>query len=181
MAAAVLLRRINLPVRIDDSKRLTARQRAQAFRVIQDNADVGFGIVCCDVIDQRNILRATLDAMSLALEDLPATPELVLVDGTMTPPSPLLCLALVRGDQRNYVISCASIMAKVLRDSLMTFYDRLLPHYGFKRHKGYGTRFHAQQLQRHGPSCFHRRSFRPVRDLPCRAFTGVACSPASSV
>jgi ribonuclease HII len=164
VAAAVILHRANLPVRIDDSKRLTARQRASAFTVIEANADVGFGIVCADMIDQRNILQATLYAMHVAIAHLPVTPDLALIDGNVIPPSPVPCRALVRGDQRSYVISCASIMSKVLRDSLMVFYDRLAPRYGFKRHKGYGTPFHAQQLQRYGPCVFHRESFRPVRD-----------------
>jgi len=159
-----MLHREHLPVRIDDSKRLTARQRARAFKVIQANADVGFGIVCADLIDQRNILHATLHAMRVAIAQLPIVPDLALIDGTMTPPTPVPCRALVRGDQRSYVISCASIMAKVLRDSLMVFYDRLAPRYGFKRHKGYGTPWHAQQLKRYGPCFFHRESFRPVRD-----------------
>ncbi len=157
-----MLQRPRLSVRIDDSKRLTPRHRLRAFHVILQHAEVGFGIVCAEEIDRRNILQATLLAMQRAIEDLPVTPELILVDGTAAPPTPIPCWPLVRGDQRSYVIACASIMAKVLRDRLMAFYHTLDPRYAFERHKGYGTRLHASRLAQCGPSLFHRRSFRPV-------------------
>ena len=165
VAAAVILRTRRLPVRIDDSKRLTPLERARAFRVILDHAAVGFGIVCADEIDHRNILQAALLAMQQAMEDLPAPPELFLIDGPIAPRSAIPCRPIVRGDQCSYVIGCASIMAKVLRDRLMAFYHELAPDYALDRHKGYGTALHAQRLRALGPSVFHRRSFRPVREL----------------
>ena len=164
VAAAVILRRSRFRVRIDDSKRLTARQRQQAFDVICDQAEVGIGLACAEEIDQRNILQATLTAMRRAIDDLPFAPDLVLVDGTIAPPVAMPCRPIVHGDQRRTVISCASIVAKVVRDRLMDFYDVCAPHHGFAKHKGYGTAFHARQLSLHGPCLFHRRSFRPVRD-----------------
>lgn len=162
VASAVVLRRFPLPVRIDDSKRLTAGQRARAFQVILAHADVGFGIVCAHDIDRLNILQATLLAMRQAVEELARAPALVVVDGAQAPVWKFPCCPLVRGDARNYAVACASIMAKVLRDRLMAFYDGLAPRYGFKRHKGYGTALHARRLSALGPSVFHRRSFRPV-------------------
>ncbi len=164
VAAAVILRTPSLPVRIDDSKRLTSAQRARAFQVILEHAEVGFGIVCAQEIDRENILRAAHAAMEQAVLELPRTPDLILVDGRfpLTPPHP--CWPIVRGDQRSYVIGCASIMAKVLRDGLMEFYHRLAPRYAFNRHKGYGTALHSERLRALGPSLFHRRSFRPVAD-----------------
>ncbi len=165
VAAAVILRTPRLPVRIDDSKRLTPAQRARAFHVIRNHASVGFGIVCADEIDRRNILQATLLAMQQAMEDLPVPPELFLIDGPIVPRSAIPCRPVVHGDRRSYVIGCASIMAKVLRDRLMEFYHELAPHYALDRHKGYGTALHAQRLRLLGPSVFHRRSFRPVREL----------------
>ena len=166
IAAAVILRTRRLPVRIDDSKRLTPAQRARAYCVILDHAAVGFGIVCADEIDHRNILQASLLAMQQAMEDLPAPPpELCLIDGPIVPRCALPCRPVVHGDRRSYVIGCASIMAKVLRDHLMEFYHELAPGYGLDRHKGYGTALHAQRLLALGPSVFHRRSFRPVREL----------------
>lgn len=164
VAAAVILHQRRLPVRIDDSKRLTPRQRERAFRVILESADVGIGIVTAEEIDRRNILQATLLAMAQAVADLPLTPDLVLVDGTSRPPLQVPSWVIVHGDQRSYAIGCASIAAKVVRDELMNFYDRLHPEYSFKEHKGYGTARHAEALRRWGPCILHRRTFRPVSD-----------------
>lgn len=163
VAAAVILRQAPLPLRIDDSKRLTAAQRTRAFHAIVERAEVGIGIVCAEDIDRRNILQATLLAMQQAVEDLPRPPERVLIDGNAVPSIPIPCQAIVRGDQCCYVISCASIVAKVLRDRLMAFYHELVPQYAFHRHKGYGTALHTERLRVWGPSVLHRRSFRPVR------------------
>ena len=162
VAAAVMLRSFPLAVRIDDSKRLTPGQRARAFHEILARGDVGFGIVCAGDIDRLNILQATLLAMRQAVDELPRRPSLVVVDGAQAPAWDLPSWPLIRGDARNYAVACASIMAKVLRDGLMEYYDGLAPSYGFKRHKGYGTALHARRLGALGPSVFHRRSFRPV-------------------
>jgi len=164
VACAVILRKTRLPVRIDDSKRLTPLQRERAFDVIARHADVGFGAVCAEDIDRRNILRATLHAMRLAVLDLSEPPELVLVDGNAVPDLPIPCRAIVGGDQSMYCIAAASIMAKVSRDRMMAFYHRLDPRYSFHVHKGYGTALHSLRLTVHGPSFFHRASFRPVAD-----------------
>lgn len=164
VAAAVMLRRTRLPVRVDDSKRLTRLQRERAFEVILEHAEVGFGIVSAEEIDRRNIHHATLLAMREAVRDLRSAPTLVLVDGAFLPPITAHGLSVVRGDAHCYPISCASIMAKVLRDSLMRFYHTLHPGYAFDRHQGYGTPVHACRLRALGPCLLHRRSFRPVAD-----------------
>lgn len=164
MAAAVILHVPRLPVRIDDSKRLTAHQRAVAYAAILEQADIGVGIVPAAEIDRINILQATFMAMQYALERLPQRPDLVLVDGHLAPPIGLPCRPIIHGDQREYVISCASIVAKVVRDDLMGLYHELAPQYAFARHKGYGTSLHAANLKQHGPSIFHRRTFHPVLD-----------------
>jgi ribonuclease HII len=163
VAAAVILQRSSLPVRIDDSKRLTPLQRERAFDVIVAHAEVGFGIVCAEDIDRRNILQATLLAMQHAVDDLPRPADLVLIDGHLAPPLHVPCRPIIGGDRSTYVIACASIMAKVFRDRLMDFYHELFPAYGFNRHKGYGTALHALRLKLHGPSVFHRWSFQPVK------------------
>lgn len=162
MAAAVILRSARLRTRIDDSKRLTPGQRERASAVIAEHADVGFGIACADEIDAHNILQATLLAMRQAILDLREPADIALVDGADTPAVAMPCWPIIHGDQYSYVIACASIMAKVLRDGLMAFYHDLEPRYAFRRHKGYGTSLHAARLQRHGPSVFHRRTFQPV-------------------
>ena len=162
VAAAVILRRHRLLVRVDDSKRLTPLQRERAYGAILEHAEVGFGVADAAEIDLHNILQARLLAMQRALGDLPAAAELVLVDGTAAPAVEAACWAIVDGDRRSYVIGCASIMAKVARDRMMRFYHRLAPRYGFHRHKGYGTPLHIARLKRHGPCLFHRHTFRPV-------------------
>ena len=165
VAAAVILRRRRLPVRIDDSKRLTALQRTRAFAHILRHADVGVGVVSAEEIDRRSILAATLAAMQHAVHELSPAPDLVLVDGLIAPPLEMPAWPIVHGDARSYPIACASIVAKVLRDSLMAFYHRLLPAYQFDRHKGYGTAVHARVLHEWGPSWLHRMSFQPVAEL----------------
>lgn len=101
--------------------------------------------------------------MQDAIHSLPERPDLILVDGNSAPTTPIPCWPVVKGDQHSYVISCASIVAKVLRDSLMEFYHTLWPAYGFRAHKGYGTDRHRRLLRRFGPSVLHRMSFQPVR------------------
>lgn len=164
VAAAVVLRRQRLPVRIDDSKRLTPPARTKACRVILASADVGIGVSSPEEIDRHNILQATLLAMQRAIDDLPRRPNRVVVDGTAAPLVGMPCETMIRGDQRHYAISCASIVAKVIRDQLMMFYDALYPGYAFGVHKGYGTPLHAAQLGRLGPCLLHRRSFAPIRE-----------------
>jgi ribonuclease HII len=164
VAAAVVLLRPKLSVRIDDSKRLTRLQRARAFDAILDHADVGIGVVCAEEIDRRNILQATFLAMRAAVADLGASPDLVIVDGHLAPPVEPPCWPIVGGDRLSYRIACASIIAKEFRDRLMEFYHQLAPAYAFHLHKGYGTSQHALLLRQHGPSIFHRRTFQPVAE-----------------
>ena len=151
-----------LPVRIDDSKRLSPRQRVLAYHIIMKQAIVGVGIVPADSIDADNILQATLQAMVKAVADLSIRPELVLVDGCDAPPIGLPCRPIIGGDRLSYPIACASIIAKVTRDRLMEFYHRLFPAYRFDRHKGYGTALHLHALRTYGPSALHRMTFAPV-------------------
>ena len=165
VAACVLLKnRASFSVRIDDSKKLSPAHRFAAYQEILKSAEVGVGIVDAQTIDRVRILEATLLAMRHAVESLARKPQLVLIDGLHTP-SDLKPRAepVVRGDQQSLSIACASIVAKVVRDDLMAWYDKLYPKYGFAKHKGYGTRYHSQQLQRHGPCPIHRQSFAPVR------------------
>lgn len=152
-------------VRIDDSKRLSPAQRERAFREVLRRADVGIGIVTAETIDRSDILRATFHAMQQAVEALAEPPEIALIDGACLPPLACPCRAVIRGDSLSVPIACASIVAKVVRDSLMTFYHRLFPDWGFNRHKGYGTALHRDALERWGPSLLHRASFQPVADV----------------
>lgn len=171
VAGAVLLRGDRFTLPIDDSKRLTPRARARAFAAIVAQAEVGIGIVQPATIDAVNIFQATLAAMRQAVACLPSAPDHLLIDGPWTVPGVAIPMTpVVHGDRRSLAIACASIVAKVVRDTLMTWYDGRHPLYGFARHKGYPTAAHLASLVRHGPSPIHRRSFAPV----ARALTAVA-------
>ena len=165
VAAAVVLRPTRRLIHVDDSKRLRPAQRTAACKAILQCAEVGVGIASADEIDRLNILQASLLAMVRAVQDLSTAPDLLLVDGTHAPSVQMPSRTLIGGDRTSASIACASIVAKVLRDDLMVFYDDLYPGYEFRRHKGYGTPRHAALLQWLGPSRLHRMTFRPVRDV----------------
>jgi len=169
-------------VRIGDSKVLTPLQRRRAYDVILARAIVGVGIVPAGIIDERNIRQATLQAMQDAVAGLARMPDLVLVDGNDPPPLPMPCQTMIGGDGSSAPIACASIVAKVVRDSLMAFYHQLFPAYGFDRHKGYGTTSHLEALHAHGPSPLHRLSFQPVSGMgmaPCSPFDSGKAGPGN--
>jgi len=163
VAAAVVLwpgRRIP---GVDDSKRLTADEREEAFAQIERRAmAMAVGVVDAETIDRVNILEATRLAMGQALSALAVLPELVLTDWVALAGLPFPQRNLVRGDQRSATIAAASIVAKVTRDRLMDEADRAFPEYGFGRHKGYATEEHRRTLASLGPCPLHRRCFRGV-------------------
>lgn len=163
VAAAVILDPDHIPAGIADSKVLMPEEREAIFPRIMATARVGVGIASVDRIDRDNILNATLWAMSEAVKALPERPRLALIDGNKAPRLSCETRTLVRGDSVCLSIAAASIIAKVTRDRLMVALGRELPHYGFERHKGYGTAEHQWALTTHGATHHHRRSFRPVQ------------------
>jgi ribonuclease HII len=163
VAAAVILRDFRFKNRIADSKVLTRLARERAYEEILRKADVGIGIVGEKDIDRINILRASLHAMELAVYDLGIRPDYLLIDGNIHPELPHPKKTLIDGESHSISIACASIVAKVTRDFIMSYYDALYPEYGFARHKGYGTRSHFLAIRRFGPSPIHRRSFTLIK------------------
>ena len=142
---------------------MTAKARAEAFDVIdREAAAVSVGIVSPAYIDQFDILRATLQAMRQAVLTLAPQPDYLLVDGIHAVPVPQRQRCLKKGDQISRSISAASIIAKVYRDRIMCSYDERYPYYGFRHHKGYGTKQHLAAIRAHGPSPIHRATFRGV-------------------
>jgi ribonuclease HII len=110
------------------------------------------------------MLRAALEAMRRAVDDLALLPDVLLVDGNQPLPSPPCAQeTVVKGDARCLSIAAASVVAKVARDRLMVALDEDYPHYGWAQHKGYPTAAHYDALAAHGPSPHHRRSFRLKR------------------
>ncbi|MFO1122666.1 MAG: ribonuclease HII [Hyphomicrobiales bacterium] len=168
VAAAVILDPARIPDGLDDSKKIAPDRRAALFDPIMASAQVGVGIAEVDRIDRDNILQATLWAMAEAVRGLATPPRLALVDGNRAPALGCDVRTVVGGDATSLSIAAASIIAKVTRDRLMVALDRAYPHYGFARHKGYGTAAHRAALDRHGPCPQHRRSFAPIAALLAR-------------
>ncbi len=161
VAAAVILSQGTGIDGVDDSKALSAPEREVLYdRILKSAAGIGIGIIDHRVIDEINILRATMKAMSAAVGKLPVAPQHLLVDGPRYEDTTIPYTAIVAGDTLCCSIAAASIVAKVTRDRLMLDFDRQYPQYGFARHKGYGTPEHLDALRRHGPCEIHRRSFR---------------------
>jgi ribonuclease HII len=145
---------------IDDSKRLTKRQRERLAERIREGARAcAIGMAEPWEIDRHNILRATHLAMRRALEGLGVLADHVLVDGFTIDGVAAPQRAVVKGDAISYSIAAASIVAKVSRDGIMLDLDRRCPGYGLSKNMGYGSREHLEALQRLGPSDIHRRSF----------------------
>jgi ribonuclease HII len=163
VAAAVVLDPAFIPDGIADSKALDARSRQAVYQAIVATAQVGIGVAGVDRIDTDNILNASLWAMAQAVARLDCRPRLVLIDGNKAPHLECTTRTIVQGDARCLSIAAASIVAKVARDAMMAELARDYPHYGFDRHKGYGTREHHEAIARHGVTPHHRRSFRPVQ------------------
>jgi ribonuclease HII len=151
---------------LDDSKRLTRKQRQAFARHIWANAiAVGQGIVSVSHIDARGILQATWESMRRALANLSLQPDHLLVDGPHSIPGVSTAQTpLVGGDARSLSVAAASVVAKVTRDEIMRGLDKKYPQYGFVHHKGYGTPEHLARLRQYGPCPIHRRTFRGVRD-----------------
>ena len=165
VAAAAVVRDSRFSCRIDDSKRLSPRQREEAFFEILEKCWIGVGVVTVELIEVLNIFQASRLAMEQALQNLSISPDFLLVDGRLPLQVSQPYWQIIHGDQRSFSISCASIVAKVTRDRIMSCYHALYPHYGFIHHKGYGTPEHLEALKRHGPSPIHRQGFHPICEM----------------
>lgn len=151
---------------VNDSKQLTHLARERLYAVIMQHAlAVGVGIGSVALIDERNILQATKQAMRLALTQLSLTPHALLLDALLLPTVPLPQRSIIKGDARCLSIAAASIIAKVSRDRMMLQLHQDYPCYGFDQHKGYGTPAHLEALRIHGVTPHHRKSFSPIREM----------------
>ncbi|MBS7328309.1 MAG: ribonuclease HII [Oxalobacter sp.] len=166
-AAAVVLDPDNPVEGLKDSKKLSEKQRDALAPEIKQKAKA-WAIASCttEEIDQLNILWASMLAMKRAIEALAVKPTIALIDGNRIPKGLAMpAEAIVKGDDKVPEISAASILAKTARDAVMMELHAQYPEYGFDRHKGYPTAYHLQQLEKHGVSPVHRRSYAPVRRL----------------
>lgn len=163
-AAVILPEKFDLPG-LTDSKQLTVSARERLYPLIRAQAlAIGLGVARAEEIDQINILQATLRSMQRAVGRLAVPADFLLIDGNVPVPLPLPQQTLVKGDSRSLSIAAASVVAKVVRDRIMTTYDRLFPGYGFASHKGYASDAHRLAIAHLGPSPCHRRTFGGVRE-----------------
>jgi ribonuclease HII len=151
---------------VDDSKRLTHDQRVRLAVKIRERA-VAYALGAASVheIDRINIYQASVLAMRRALGRLKVTPDHVVIDGRVLRTLPIPHTAVVHGDARCFSIACASILAKVTRDLLMTRLAVRYPQYIWDHNAGYTTRAHVAGLTAHGITPHHRRSFCRISDL----------------
>jgi ribonuclease HII len=148
---------------INDSKLLTAQKREKLKpRILRASLCYGIGIVSAEEIDRLNIYQASLKAMRIALQQLNPRPDFVLIDGKSVKGVFSPNLSLIRGDARCISIAAASIVAKVTRDHLMRSYASMYPMYDWLGNKGYSCPEHFRGLREHGPTTFHRRTFKPI-------------------
>jgi len=161
-ASVILPKKLDIPG-LKDSKQLTKKQRDEFYDIIRDKALAwGVGIIEPWEIDRINILRASLKAMKIAVDEMKIKPSILFIDGPYPIESRLPQKTLKKGDARSITIAAASVIAKVTRDRMMVEFERRYPNFSFSIHKGYGTELHMKELKAHGPTPIHRMTFAPL-------------------
>ena len=161
VAAAVILPKNYRHPTLNDSKKLTVKQRSMLKEEIMNSALAwNIGVVGNKEIDEINILRASIKAMHLAIEGLSVKPQFLLIDGNhFYRFKDMNHKTIVRGDGLYFSIAAASVLAKTYRDELMEKLHNEYPEYGWNRNKGYATTFHRNAILKHGITPYHRKSF----------------------
>lgn len=145
---------------INDSKLISPQKRERLAKLILTHASsIGIGLTTNIEIDKENIFWASLEAMRRAVQNLTKAPDFLLVDGCSLNDVNYLQIGLPHGDRKSISIAAASIIAKVLRDKMMTHMDTIYEGYAISKNKGYGTREHFKALKNMGPTAFHRLTF----------------------
>ena len=161
VAAAVILPKNFRHKWLNDSKKMTEKQREELYPIIKAKAVAwGIGVVDHKEIDQLNILNASFEAMHRAVNQLATSPEFLLIDGNRFNPYPgIQHECIIKGDGKFKSIAAASVLAKVHRDELMEKAHEAYPYYAWDKNKGYPTKEHRLGIEKHGPSPIHRMSF----------------------
>lgn len=167
VAAACILPHTYINEKINDSKKLSEKKRELLYDEIINNAlSYGVGIVDSKRIDEINIYEATKEAMHLAISQLKIDYDLILTDAMKLKDEKVDVIDIIKGDAKCQCIAAASIIAKVTRDRLLLNMDEQYPEYGFKSHKGYGTKKHIEAIKEHGIiDGFHRETYEPIKSL----------------
>ena len=167
VAAACILPRTYINEKINDSKKLSEKKRELLYDEIINNAlSYGVGIVDSKRIDEINIYEATKEAMHLAISQLKVDYDLILTDAMKLKDEKVDVIDIIKGDAKCQCIAAASIIAKVTRDRILLDMDQKHPEYGFKSHKGYGTKKHIEAIKEHGIiDGFYRETYEPIKSL----------------
>ena len=167
VAAACILPRAYINEKINDSKKLSEKKREQLYDEIINNAlSYGVGIVDSKRIDEINIYEATKEAMHLAISQLKIDYDLILTDAMKLKDEKVDVIDIIKGDAKCQCIAAASIIAKVTRDRILLDMDQKYPEYGFKSHKGYGTKKHIEAIKEHGIiDGLYRETYEPIKSL----------------
>jgi ribonuclease HII len=145
---------------VNDSKKLTVKEREQLFPlIIKNSVSYSVAAVSHGQIDRINILQASLRAMSMAVKRLGINPDLILVDGNKTFNYYVPAIPIIQGDSKSFCIAAASIIAKVVRDGIMTRLNEYYPDYLWSKNKGYATKEHIRAIKTYGVCPLHRKSF----------------------
>jgi ribonuclease HII len=160
VAAAVILKEGISIAGLRDSKKVPEKERESLFSFIKNTSvAIGIGIVGHDDIDRLNILRATRQAMEIAVAKLPFRPDMLIIDALTLPSVSIPQRSPIKAESVSASVAAASIIAKHTRDGIMLEYHRDYPVYNFANHKGYATKEHLDMLQCYGPCPIHRKSF----------------------
>lgn len=159
-AAVILPPEIEFLNLLNDSKKLSKNQRENLYQIISSSSAIfSFSVINNYVIDEINILQASLLAMKDSVDSLELQPDHLLIDGNRYQESVLSYTTIIKGDSISASIAAASVVAKVTRDNIMADMDTLYPEYGFRQHKGYATKLHFEKLDKYGLSPIHRKTF----------------------
>ena len=165
VAAAVIMDTNNIPNGINDSKKLSKKNRLKIADEIKKNSIYSIAEASVKEIDEINILQASLLAMKRAIEGLSKKPMTVLVDGKFKPKTNLPTHSIIKGDTQSLSIAASSIIAKVYRDNLMRDFSKKYPEYLWEKNAGYGTKEHLLAIKKCGITPIHRKSFKPIHNM----------------
>ena len=166
VAASIIIDEKLLPEDIDDSKKISEKKRKLLYKnLIKDASQLGIGIIGSEEIDKINIHNATLKAMKESFDKIICDECIIYIDGIHKPKIKEKSYAIKHGDRFVPVISAASIIAKVTRDKIMEEIDEEFPLYNFKKHKGYPTKQHIENIKKFGICKYHRKTFSPISKL----------------
>jgi ribonuclease HII len=161
-AAALILPKGFEHTLLNDSKQLSEKIREQLKPIIEANA-IAYAVTHLEpkVIDEINILNASIKAMQISIIKLNPLPDYIIVDGNrFKPVNDIPYSTIIKGDSKYLSIAAASVLAKTYRDEYMNKIHEEFPMYNWKKNKGYPTAEHREAIRKYGTTKYHRMSFR---------------------